>query len=297
MFEKKILTLAEAKVSGDGPGRISGYASTFGHIDSYGDTIVKGAYLKTIPTFLQDGFIPWGHDWAGYPVATPEKATEDETGLWIEAEFHSDPESQRARALVAERLARGKSMGLSIGYEAKGFDFQEMDGQQVRRLTDINLMEVSLVMVPADTHARVAAIKSAELKRHLNRAQMDRIVAVILEALSADDLPDDDEEALAAAAEAAKSTDPLALDLAGAKLLSDLDAYVTRLTSVPIEDVLAVKDDGHSLIRRLGTARSTLDSLLKRADVAADSNPRELRRQFDHVTALIGPIHGGRRAG
>jgi HK97 family phage prohead protease len=161
--ERKVLALADAKLAGDGNGRLSGLASTFGNIDSYGDTVVPGAYKSTIQDFLRDGFIAWSHDWA-HPVATPEVARETADGLWIEAEFHSDPESQRIRGLVAERLARGKSMGLSIGYEAKGFDFAEMDGRQVRRLLDIGLMEVSLVMVPADPQARLSRVKQADDK-------------------------------------------------------------------------------------------------------------------------------------
>lgn len=294
MRERKLLTLVQAKADGDGAGRVSGYASTFGNVDSYGDTIVPGAYTRTIPTFLRDGFIPWGHDWIGYPVATPDVAREDDTGLWLEAEFHSDPESQRARALVAERLSRGKTMGLSIGYEAKGWDIQEIDGQQVRRLLDIELYEVSLVMVPADTNARVADVKG--LKRHLTRAQLDAIIAVILEALSADETTTDGD---AEPADTGKSADPplpLALDLAGAKLLDDLGAYVARLKAAPDDEVVSAKDAMTGLLRQLGTSRHTLDALLKRADVLGQTAPRELYAQFTRLDGLYGQ-HRSRQAG
>jgi len=159
-MERKILSLANAKVGNKGPGTISGYASVFNGIDSYRDTVVPGAYARTLPKFLKDGFVAWSHDW-GVPIATPEKAYEDAKGLYLEAEFHTDPDAQRFRRLAAERLARGKSLGLSIGYEAKQFDYAELNGQEVRRLLDIELMEVSLVMVPADDAARVGAVKRA----------------------------------------------------------------------------------------------------------------------------------------
>lgn len=302
MFEEKILTLAEAKLDGDGPGRLSGYASVFGGIDSYGDTIVPGAYKATIPQFLKDGFIPWGHDWAGYPVATPDKAREDGHGLWVEAVFHTDAESQRARQLVAERLDRGKSMGLSIGYQAKSFDFTEIDGRQVRRLTEIDLMEVSLVMVPADGAARVSAVKA---RRRLSRGQIEAVITT-LQALLGDDDPDTEEiEALAgdAGAEGGKGESldlppsDAPLDLAGAKLADDLMAYVGRLRTADADEQVAAKDAVAGLIRRLSSARVDLDLLLKRAEDAALSDPRALRAISERLIGLYGPVHSGRRAG
>lgn len=298
MFEEKILTLAEAKLDGAGPGRLSGYASVFGGIDSYGDTIVPGAYKATIPTFLKDGFIPWGHDWGGYPVATPDKAREDDHGLWIEAVFHTDPESQRARALVAERLDRGKSMGLSIGYAARSFDFTEIDGRQVRRLTEIDLMEVSLVMVPADSAARVSAVKA---RRRLSRGQIEAVITT-LQALLGDDEAEELTEAAAgdtppADDGKAAGSEPIALDLAGAKLADDLAAYVARLRSAEADEQVAVKTAAADLLRRLSSARIDLDAALKRAEDAAVADPRALRSIFERLEGLYGPVHSGRRAG
>ena len=183
-METKVLPLREAKIDPSGPGRLSGYASVFGQVDSVGDTIVKGAYRDTLPAFLRDGFIAWSHDW-GRPVATPEVAREDARGLWIEADFHTDAEAQRVRALVAERVERGKSMGLSIGYEAKRYDHVVMDGQQVRRLLEIGLLEVSLVMVPADTHARVSNVKRAGAAAGAPRRPVDPALAAIFRQVEA----------------------------------------------------------------------------------------------------------------
>lgn len=139
-------------------GTISGYASVWDGIDAYGDTIVRGAYANTIPKFLADGFIGWSHD-ERTPVAYPTAAREDDHGLWIEAAFHSTPAAQEARQIALERLAAGKRMGFSIGYYTKR---AEMTDSGVRRLLDLDLVETSLVMVPADDAARVAAVKSAE---------------------------------------------------------------------------------------------------------------------------------------
>lgn len=348
MFETKVLPLLQAKIDGDGPGSFSGYASVFGGVDSYGDRIMPGAYKATIPKFLKDGFVPWGHDWAGYPVATPLNAREDAKGLWIEAQFHTDAESQRARQIVSERLERGKSMGLSIGYAAKAFDFVEEEGRPIRRLTEIDLMEVSLVPVPADDAARVASVKTA-LKRGLNRAQMDRVLAIFLEALAADEdavealaeatsddgkaapgagdgsgyaapaavmtsheaggmaavTPDATGDGTAADAPASKgdapagetgAAPPPGLALAGAATLAALEVWTGHLKGASDEEVLAARDELPALLRRLGSARLAIDLLMKRAEVLADTTPRELYAQFQRFDGLYGH-NTSRRAG
>lgn len=167
--EYKTFPFAELKMdAAEGPGLVSGYGSVFGGVDSYGDTIDPGAYAETIPEFLRDGFIAWGHSWDN-PIATPVEAREDGRGLYISAQFHTHDEAQRARTITTERLARGKTMGLSIGYEAEAWEMRKVETpvrtpwgdftDKVRALTKIKLFEVSLVTVPADSAARVSDAK------------------------------------------------------------------------------------------------------------------------------------------
>lgn len=156
-LERKVWALSEAKASDDGHGSFSGYGSLFGVKDLGGDVVVAGAYADTVAQFKERGFIAWGHDWAN-PVATIREAREDARGLFIEAEFHSDPQSQQARTRTVERLARGKFMGLSIGYLAEDVDYQP----DARVLKKVRLFETSLVTVPMQPDAGVTAAKSAE---------------------------------------------------------------------------------------------------------------------------------------
>ncbi len=175
MREQKTLLLVEAKApaEGDGPGSFEGYASMFGtEPDSYADVIDPGAYKDTIAPFLADGFIAWSHDWSN-PIATPTTLREDERGLFLSATFHTHDEAQRARTIAAERIERGKSMGLSIGYEALTWEMRQVDTpvrnrwgeftDKVRALTKIKLYEVSLVTVPAQPSAQVTGAKSLSL--------------------------------------------------------------------------------------------------------------------------------------
>lgn len=157
MRETKVLAAADLKmVDGDGgSGGFRGMASAFNAVDLVGDTILPGAYAETLAKFQREGFIAFGHDWNNL-IATVDAAREDDRGLWIEASFHSHPEAQRARTIAAERLARGKTMGLSIGFEAKDWKLRS-DG--VRELIAIELLETSLVAYPADPHAQVTTVK------------------------------------------------------------------------------------------------------------------------------------------
>lgn len=145
---------------GDGPGSFEGYASTFGNKDYAGEIVVKGAFVKCLDRFKADGFIAVGHDWEGLPVATVTEAKEDSVGLWVKGEFHSTPEAQSARTVMKERLDRGKSVGLSIGYEVKD---AEMTAKG-RLLKELELFEFSIVTVPCNPLAGATGAKSADGK-------------------------------------------------------------------------------------------------------------------------------------
>ena len=49
MLLKKTLSLSDCQIKLDGEsGKFSGYASVFGGVDSYGDTILRGAFESTL---------------------------------------------------------------------------------------------------------------------------------------------------------------------------------------------------------------------------------------------------------
>lgn len=155
--EHKVLPLAEAAVDDSGEGTFTGYANVFGIVDDGGDKVVKGAFKSVIPDFVKDGFIGWAHDWS-QPVATIDSAVEDDHGLLITATFHGTAEAQRARQLTAERLKRGKTMGLSIGYEVDA----AKETTYGRDITSFKrLFETSLVTVPMNRPSTVTAVKGS----------------------------------------------------------------------------------------------------------------------------------------
>lgn len=147
-------------------GKFAGYASTFGGIDSYNDTIMRGAY-KSVIQAVMDGsarmpkmFV--NHKSYEVPIGKWTKMFEDEKGLYIEGELTpGNPEA----AIVKAAMQHETIDGLSIGYMLKPQDveFAEMDGKMVRVIKNVSdLSEVSVVTFPADDSARVdlSSVKS-----------------------------------------------------------------------------------------------------------------------------------------
>lgn len=156
-------------------GGFDGYASLFGVLDDGGDIVERGAFAGTIDQFLKNGFIALGHDWNGLPIGYPVDVHEDERGLYLRAEYHSTPEAQHARRVAQERMGRGMSVGLSIGYlpEVAG---SSPEGH--RLLRKVGLFEVSQVNVPMLRPAGLSAVKSQPVPY---QEHGDRVLATVSE--------------------------------------------------------------------------------------------------------------------
>lgn len=173
----------EVKMIGDtdSPGTIEGIASVFSNIDRQNEIILPGAFQKTLADFHTHGFLAYGHEWTD-PIGTIDEAKETSEGLYFRSTFHSTAPAQLIRTVVLERLARGKSIGLSIGFQTKEWERDEKSG--VRSLKEVELFEVSIVTVPANPLARVAGAKAidADLEAELEarRIEMRRIQIQLL---------------------------------------------------------------------------------------------------------------------
>jgi len=147
------LTAVELKFDEEDGGRkFSGYASVFGGSDSYGDTIMSGAYKKTIKKRDRPIQMRWNHH--GPVIGKWSKIEEDEKGLYVEGELtpgHSVAED------VYASLKHGSVTGLSIGY--RPVQIREL-GEGKRELKEIELIEISAVESPADVAAQIGNVKS-----------------------------------------------------------------------------------------------------------------------------------------
>lgn len=140
----------DVKMAGD-TGTFSGYASVFGGVDSYGDTIIKGAYESTLRKHGKPKMFV-NHDSYALPVGKWLSAKEDDKGLLVEGEFTP---GMRAAEEARAALKHGTVDGLSIGYMLKADDFEHLDDgtRIIKRVS--RLAEVSIVTFPADGAARI----------------------------------------------------------------------------------------------------------------------------------------------
>lgn len=157
--ETKTVTLIEAKITGDekSSGVLSGYASVTNNVDWYGDIILPGAY-KNLERMLKDGWSGFNHSYD--PVGYFKTAREDDRGLYVEIEFHSTEDAQRVRTKAAERIAAGKSVGMSIMFSTLEATHGEREGRDVRELKAIEVIEAGFVLYPANTAATATGVKA-----------------------------------------------------------------------------------------------------------------------------------------
>lgn len=134
-------------------GFFSGYASKFNGVDSYGDTILPGAYAQTLSNRQRPVLMKWNH--FGPVIGKWTKSAEDDHGLYVEGELtpgHSVAED------VYASMKHGAVTGLSIGFRIpSGGSAKE---GKLRQLKRIDLIEISVVESPADLGAQIGNVKS-----------------------------------------------------------------------------------------------------------------------------------------
>lgn len=152
-MEFKSVTL---ELKADAQGVVSGYGSVFGGIDAYGDTVMPGAFAKSLakrkPKML------WQHD-MDEPIGVWDDAREDAKGLFVQGRLAMKTEGGME---AYELLSMGAIDGLSIGFRTVA---DEIVQGGTRLLKEVDLYEVSFVTLPADQSATVTNIKSQMTER------------------------------------------------------------------------------------------------------------------------------------
>lgn len=168
----------EVKASKDPEGtkRFEGYLAYFDNVDSYGDVILQGSFEKSLKELEKAGkYVPvleqhggWGVSSTDYtPVGYYEQLYEDAKGLYAKGILYDTARGSDLHTLLKQ--APKGSMGQSIGFRIIGKKEpteEEYRQTGVRRyLTEIKLMEGSIVTFPANEMARVEDVKMAEAKK------------------------------------------------------------------------------------------------------------------------------------
>ncbi|QNX28249.1 HK97 family phage prohead protease [Acinetobacter seifertii] len=155
-MNKVYFKMQEQTVQEDG--FFSGYLAVFNNIDSHGDVIRKGAFLKTIEEWNSKGKYPaifWNHD-PDEPIGVFTLMREDEKGLYVEGRLLI---SDIVRAKSTYALMKVKAIdGMSIGY----ITIQATQDPQtmIRELLELELVEGSIVAFPSNPNSLISSVKS-----------------------------------------------------------------------------------------------------------------------------------------
>jgi len=147
----------DLKFSKDEDGQFEGYLSVFDSVDSYGDTVFKGAYTDTLEGRKRLPPMLLNHAMASVPVGVWKSMYEDDAGLRVVGELtKGNSESQQVYAA----MKHGAMTGLSIGY--RPVEYKENDHGGLN-LLKVDLREGSIVSMPAEDEARIDMVKYEEL--------------------------------------------------------------------------------------------------------------------------------------
>jgi uncharacterized protein len=148
----KYLPFDSAGIAADGA--FSGYASLFDVADLGNDVIAPGAFAQSLARRGARGIkMLFQHD-AGQPIGVWKALREDARGLYAEGQLSLD--NSNARNILA-LLRTGALDGLSIGFRA--VTANRVAKTSLRRLTQIDLWEISVVTFPMLPGARVTSVK------------------------------------------------------------------------------------------------------------------------------------------
>lgn len=163
-IEQKAVARLECKFDSvdDANGKMvfSGYGAVFGNVDSYGDVIAPGAFAKSLTEHQAAGTTPMmflNHDaFNSLPIGRWTEMVEDGVGLKMTGELLDT--TMGRDTYVA--LKAGAITGLSIGFRPVKYTLGVKADEPLRTLEEVDLVEVSVVGLPANAKARVQAVKS-----------------------------------------------------------------------------------------------------------------------------------------
>ncbi|HTN60263.1 MAG TPA: HK97 family phage prohead protease [Devosia sp.] len=161
-MKTKDFTLEVKGLSEDGT--FEGYGSVFGNLDSYGEIVEPGAFVKSLARHAKEKSTPlmlWQHN-PDYPIGVWDELAEDSKGLFGKGRLLMGVQKAEEAHIL---MKNGAIRGLSIGYrEVK----VEPDGNN-RRLKELDLYEISPVSFPANRRAGITAVKSERMDEFARR--------------------------------------------------------------------------------------------------------------------------------
>jgi uncharacterized protein len=162
----------EVKAISEDKRTIEGYASVFGNVDSYGDRVMPGAFLKSLKENASRVKVAYQHDvWDGL-VGKPLEIREDSFGLFTKSYISKTAKGDELLTLAKD----GVIDEMSIGYNLVPGKFYENEFGGLD-LHEVKLREYSFVTWGANSLAKVTAVKS--LVGRLSPEELESLKALL----------------------------------------------------------------------------------------------------------------------
>ena len=157
-LELKVKKPKDEEKQGENTATVSGYITTYGNVDVVGDVIQQGALDNYIERFNNEGLLLrmlFQHQRESI-IGRWTELRSDDYGVYATGEIYTDV---TLGADTAALIRRGALDSFSIGFAVNDYEVRE-DGGRV--FTDIELVETSVVDVPANPRAQLDSIKLAD---------------------------------------------------------------------------------------------------------------------------------------
>ncbi len=147
-------------------GFFCGYASVFDVTDHHQEVVARQAFAASLARWREKGRMPkmlWQHD-QRKPIGIWEEIYEDEHGLYVKGRLLLELQAGRdAYAL----MKAGVIDSMSIGF--RPIKATRDGAKKARVLTEVDLLEISLVTFAANPDAKVTAVKEFDLDDEIIR--------------------------------------------------------------------------------------------------------------------------------
>ena len=174
-FRKSII-LSKAEIETDETGTIEGYASVYYGTDSYGDTIVKGAFDDCVNAEEKPKMF-FNHDRYSVPIGKWEEVTADDKGLYVKGRLNLEVSQAKD---VYSAVKAGDIDGFSVcmmidptHYTLKD-ESDQWGGGYIEHVEA--LPEISVVTFPADKAARIEKVKSVDFSKFANLSDFEHLL-------------------------------------------------------------------------------------------------------------------------
>ena len=146
----------DLKAAPSDEGVFEGYGAAFHNEDLKQDVVLPGAFQRSLKDKpIHQIKMLWQHDHA-QPIGKWLSLVEDDKGLRVHGQLLLDLQQARdARVLMREKVLGGLSIGFRADPQKQQFD----PDKGIRYLKEIDLWEISPVVFPANSKAKVLRVK------------------------------------------------------------------------------------------------------------------------------------------